>query len=105
MQPDLRQKSPRLGTKCLQGYRVEFDEVDGGSEEEVKIDFPFDNQRRYTCSIMRLNIIYTCVRCGPTTLWYVAVFLSPVVPAVLTRDKTAASRRRTSIDRDGGKST
>lgn len=79
--------------------------MDGGSEEEVKIDFPFDNQRRYTCSIMRLNIIYTCVRCGPTTLWYVAVFLSPVVPAVLTRDKTAASRRRTSIDRDGGKST
>lgn len=31
--------------------------TDGGE----KIDFPFDNQTRYTCSIMRLNIIYTCM--------------------------------------------
>lgn len=30
--------------------------------DEEKIDFPFDNQTRYTCSIMRLNIIYTWSR-------------------------------------------
>lgn len=48
--------------------------------DEEKIDFPFDNQTRYTCSIMRLNIIYTWSRYFVAYL--LLVFLSPVVSAI-----------------------
>lgn len=80
MQPDLKKWSLFRVTKwaasvteralMTQGYQRVVDE-ESGEEEEALMDgrgenrFSFDNQTRYTCSIMRLNIIYTCVWCGP----------------------------------------
>lgn len=75
--------------------------------EEEKIDFPIDNQTRYICSIMRLNIIYACVSCA--ACYFVVprtarVFLTSVVLPIPPKP---ARKRTTYINRylDGEKST